>query len=83
MLSSPTPAPSSSSSSSSSESTRRYHDKTIHVIVLESDSEEEIRKVRSGLSLGNSRVNVLYFKIGDDVLRALLAALEESARTRQ
>jgi hypothetical protein len=63
--------------------TRRYHDKTIHVIVLESDSEEEIAKVRRSLSLGNARgVNVLQFSIGDDVLRALLAALEESARTR-
>jgi hypothetical protein len=61
---------------------RTYHDKTIHVIVLESDSEEEIAKVRRSMSLGNARVNILQFRIGDDVLRALLAALEESARTR-
>jgi hypothetical protein len=62
---------------------RRYHDKTIHVIVLESENEEEIAKVRKSISLGGIRgVNVLQFKIGDDVLRAFLAALEESGRTR-
>jgi superfamily II RNA helicase len=62
---------------------RRYHDKTIHVIVLESESEEEIAKIRRSISFGSARgVNVLQFKIGDDVLRALLAALEESARLR-
>jgi hypothetical protein len=63
---------------------RHYHDKTIHVIVLESESEEEIAKVRRSVSLGGARgVNILQFKIGDDVLRALLAALEESARSRR
>ena len=61
---------------------RAYHDKTISVLVLESENEEEIAKVRRSLSLGSARVNVLQFKIGDDVLRALLAALEESARSR-
>jgi hypothetical protein len=62
---------------------RFYHDKTIHVIVLESENEEELAKVTRSISLSGTRgVNVLQFKIGDDVLRALLAALEESARTR-
>ncbi len=57
-------------------------DKTIHVLLFESEHGEEIADLRKNLPLRHSRANLLYFKVGDDALRAILAALEDSARPR-